>query len=210
MHARPALPRQPAAPIPTSGNFTVRDDFDGPELARYWNFIRTPREKWYDLASPRGWLTLRARPVDIGGRGQPSFVGRRQQHTHAVVSTAIRYVPTKTGDKAGLIAFHNEAHYYFLAVSLTDAGPVVQLERRDGATGSGPTIIASAPLELSRASPLYLKIETRGGRYDFSYGYRPNEWRLIKGDADGTILSTKVAGGFVGTLFGMYAYAALR
>jgi hypothetical protein len=27
-------------------------------------------------------------------------------------------------------------------------------------------------------------------------------------DADGTILSTKKAGGFVGTCFGMYAYSA--
>jgi xylan 1,4-beta-xylosidase len=31
-------------------------------------------------------------------------------------------------------------------------------------------------------------------------------WVLLKGDADGTILSTRVAGGFVGTLLGMYAY----
>ncbi len=29
---------------------------------------------------------------------------------------------------------------------------------------------------------------------------------LLKGDADGTILSTRVAGGFVGTMLGMYAY----
>jgi len=55
---------------------------------------------------------------------------------------------------------------------------------------------------------VFLKIDARGGRYDFSFGRRAGEWIPLLRDADGTILSTKHAGGFVGTMLGMYAYAS--
>ena len=82
---------------------------------------------------------------------------------------------------------------------------MVELEQR---AGTGSVVVARAPIRLSPGSPVYLKIGARGGRYDFWYANQPNDWLLLKGDADGTILSTKVAGGFVGTMFGMYAYAS--
>jgi xylan 1,4-beta-xylosidase len=55
---------------------------------------------------------------------------------------------------------------------------------------------------------VYLRIDARsgGGRYDFFYGTREGEWTLLLGNADGSILSTQVAGGFVGTMLGLYAY----
>lgn len=55
---------------------------------------------------------------------------------------------------------------------------------------------------------VYLEIQARGARYDFSHATRPGAWTVLKSDADGTILSTEVAGGFVGTMLGMYAYSA--
>jgi alpha-N-arabinofuranosidase len=67
-------------------------------------------------------------------------------------------------------------------------------------------VIATAPLEVPADSTVYLRIRARGGRYDFSYASRPDAWVLLAGDADGTILSTRVAGGFVGTMLGLYAY----
>ncbi|HKG96124.1 MAG TPA: glycoside hydrolase family 43 protein [Gemmatimonadaceae bacterium] len=209
---QPTQPTQPAAPVPTAGNFVVRDDFDGPALAPYWVLMRTPRERWYDLATPRGALTLRARPVELGSTAQPSFVGRRQQHASASATAAMRYVPAKPGDEAGLVAFQNEAHYYALGVTRApDGGTVVQLERRAGGTDpAGGTVVASAPVRLPADAPLYLRIQARGGRYDFYYGHSPNDWTLLRGDLDGTILSTRVAGGFVGTMLGMYAYAPGR
>lgn len=204
--SKPNLPPQPAPPVPTSGNFTVRDDFDGTELPLHWTFIRTPKEQWHDLTTAPGWLTLRARPAHIGRRAQPSFVGRRQQHAWATASTAMRYLPAAPGDKAGMVAFQNDDYYYFLAVTLADGQPVIQLEKAAGpGQGSSPTIVASAPIEVPEDGPLYLKIEAQGAEYLFSYGTRPDEWTLLAKD-DGTILSTRTAGGFVGTVFGLYAY----
>ena len=162
------------------------------------------RTSWHTLSD--GALSIEARAVPLGSRGQPSFVGRRQQHARATASTAMRYVPQQSGDKAGLAAFQNRDYYYLLSITLNDAGEsVVQLEK---AAGGEAEVIASAPLETPLAQPIHLKIEARGRHYDFYYGSSPEAWTLLKENADGTILSTKVAGGFVGTYFGMYAYTA--
>lgn len=207
---RPNLPMQPEAPVPTSGNFTVRDEFNGPSLAPYWHILRTPRERWYDLTSSPGSLTLHARPFGLGPNAQPSLVVRRQQHMYAAASTAMRFLPAKDGDKAGIVAMQNDAYYYFLAVARVIGATVVQLEKHAGpSTGATGTVVASAPLSVGDGQPVFLKIQARGPSYDFYYAVRPGEWKLLQGDADGRILSTRLAGGFVGTMFGLYAYSAV-
>ena len=75
---------------------------------------------------------------------------------------------------------------------------------------AGDSVVASAPVAVSPKAPLYLQIRAREGRYDFLYATTPNAWQTLVADADGTMLSTKVAGGFVGTMFGVYAYSASR
>jgi alpha-N-arabinofuranosidase len=205
----PNLPVQPAAAIPTSGNFTYRDEFNGKTLAPNWMFIRTPRETWFDLTSHPGWLTMQARAADIGRRAQPSFVGRRQQHLEASASTAMQFTPRKPGDKAGLVAFQNDDYYYFLGVARRGEETVVQVEMHAG-PGTAPdrVVIASSPIAISSGTTVYLKIQARGDKYDFSYSMNPDSWTSLLRGADGTILSTKRASGFVGATLGMYAYAA--
>ncbi len=206
VHRRPTLPRQPASAMPTSGNFAVRDEFDGPALPMHWQTIRGPGDHWYDLTSFTGALTLRSRPATFARTMQPSFVGRRQQHLAFTASTSMAYAPAKNGDKAGIVAFQNDEYYYFLSVGRVNGSTVVQLEQRAGAaTGAVGTVIASMP--VSTAAPIQLKIQGRSDRYDFSFGTRPGEWTLLHGNADGKMLSTKVAGGFVGTMLGLYAYS---
>jgi xylan 1,4-beta-xylosidase len=65
--------------------------------------------------------------------------------------------------------------------------------------------VASAP--LAAKGPVELRITAHGGRYDFAYAITPGRWITLAHDADGTILSTKTAGGFVGATIGMYAFA---
>jgi xylan 1,4-beta-xylosidase len=211
VHQRPKLPAQPAPKVPTSGNFTVRDEFDGAALPPYWNVIRTPRVATYDLTSAPGSLTLYARPVGFETAGMPSFVGRRQQHQRASASTAVRYAPARDGDKAGIVAFQNEEFYYLLDVTRVAGRTVVQLEKHAGpATPAGGTIVASAPVGASANRPVFLKIQARAGRYDFMYAENPGAWKVLAADQDGTILSTAVAKGFVGTMLGLYATGAGR
>jgi alpha-N-arabinofuranosidase len=209
---RPKLPAQPASKIPTAGNFSIRDDFTSTTLAPYWEFIRTPTRPFFDLASHPGSLTLQARPAALGTRAQLSFVGRRQEHLNASATTVMRFTPANAGDIAGLVAFETDDFNYLLGVTLVNGQRSVQLIQRDGRVqGRGPIVIATAPLTNAPDAPVYLKITARGDKYDFAYGTTPDRWTTLKADADGTILSTKVAGGFssnfVGVMFGMYAYS---
>src|SRR5262245_52702191 len=149
--------------------------------------IRTPRERWYDLASSPGSLTLRARPEKLGERGQPSFLGRRQQHISASATTAIRYTPTSVGDKAGIVAFQNDDHFYFLGVGRDSAGSTIRLERAVIGGPPGATeVIATAPVTPANGT-LHLQIRARGGQYDFAYASEPGKWTTLAKDVDGTI-----------------------
>jgi xylan 1,4-beta-xylosidase len=142
----------------------------------------------------------------LSGRGQPSLIVRRQQNGSAMATTAMHYAPAKQGDRAGLVAFQSEDHYYFLGVVQEAGRAMMEVRRRAGRTAVGDSVLASAPITLSARSPIYLGIRARDGRYDFLYATKPNAWTVLLADADGTMLSTKVAGGFVGTMLGMYAY----
>jgi alpha-N-arabinofuranosidase len=201
---RPNLPAQPVATIPNSGNYTDRDEFDGNALRDDWILMRTPRETWYDLDSRPGWLTLKARPVNIAQRAQPSFVGRRQRHAFSTVTTAMRFIPEKDGDAAGIAALQNDRFYYLMSVTMSNDRPMIQLEK---AAGGPAEVVASAPLEGDPGRTIYLRIDARGEKYDFRYAYEPDAWNVLMSDADGKILSTKVAQGFVGAIYGLYAYA---
>jgi alpha-N-arabinofuranosidase len=206
-HKKPLLPSQRPPAIQTSGAFTIRDEFDGPKLPPYWLMMRNPREPWYELTS--GSLRMRARAVGLGDFGNPSFVGRRQQHLNASASTMVRFLPASPGDEAGLVAIQNDEYWYSLAISGGSQGPIVKLERRAGGTDpAGGVLIASRPLDVSAGTPVYLRIEARGGAYDFAYATQPGRWRTLRSGEDGKILSTKTAGGFVGALFGLHAYAS--
>ena len=127
----------------------------------------------------------------------------------ASASTAMRFRPSKPGDVAGLVAFQNDEHYYFLGVGLDESGKeAVELRKRAGADDPvNGTVIASSQLQTRPGAKVYLKIDAKGGAYDFSFGTREGEWSVLFGNADGRVLSTRTAGGFVGVTFGVYAYS---
>jgi alpha-N-arabinofuranosidase len=207
VHRAPNLPPDTGPGALPGGNFTDRDDFEAPVLRPTWSYLRTLRAPWSETTSHPGWLTIQARSGTLEGPVQPSFVSRRQQHAWASATAAMRYRPLVAGDRAGIVAFQSGDAFYFLGVTLVDGQRSVELMRRAGPPGQAVSaVVASAPLNAPAEATVYLRIRSRGGSYDFLYATRPDAWELLKGDADGTILSTRLAGGFVGTMLGMYAY----
>ena len=204
----PILPSTDSIDVPTSGNFRIRDEFDSHDLNINWVFLRTPHEKWYDLAQKKGYLSIRLRPEICADGMNPSFLGRRQQHLRCSVSTALLFTPKADNEEAGLLVFQNEKHFYFLCESSEKGEPVIQLYSSDssGKAASGMVLIASTPAEKSvRGNEVMLKIDAKEDVYSFSYTYHPDRWTLLKDSVDAKFLSTKVAGGFVGCMVAMYA-----
>ena len=206
VHARPGLPATAPLPPPTAGAFTARDEFDGDDVPLNWVTMRIPQQRWWRLAGGR--LVLSARRQTLGGMTQPSFWGRRQQHIHASASTLMRFAPAKAGDRAGMVALQNDDHFFFLGLTRDENGQdKIVLERRAGPKDPVQgVVVASAPVTLKAGAPIRLKITARGGVYDFYYALAAERWRTLKAGEDGTILSTKTAGGFVGALLGVYAH----
>jgi len=202
---RPALPAQPDAPLPLTGNFTYTDTFDEEALPLHWLTVRIPSEDGYRLET--GDLVLEKRAQGVGDPGHPSFLGRRQQHTNSETYTEVMFVPGDSDDEAGLAAFQNDAAYYTLGLSLNDDGASVVRLRRRASEDADPDgeIVTEVPALAASGEPLKLKIAAHGPEMDFYQASPEGEWQPVALGEDGTILSTEKAGGFVGTLLGVYA-----
>ncbi|WP_035708385.1 glycoside hydrolase family 43 protein [Niveispirillum irakense] len=204
VHPRPSLPTQPAPAIPTSGPFTIRDDFDQPQMPLYWMTPRNPKGDWYDLTSHKGMLTLRPTPVGLSDPANPAFWARRQQHMNASITTELDFTPQLAGERAGLAAVQSNDYWYRLTVEKGDSGRVVRLAVRSGK--QEPTdgrLIAMLPVTAD--GPLRLRITAKGELYDFHVAEADGVWRPVLTNVDGTILSTKRAGGFIGAMIGPFA-----
>ena len=171
-------------------------------------FLRTPHEKWYNLNERTGFLSMQLIPETCSGKNNPAFLGHRQQHLRCSASVSIEFTPEVENEKAGFLIFQNETHYYFLCKSLEENKPVVELYKSisGGESNNQMEIIASQNLSIEQSEKeLYLKIAADGNIYSFYYASESNNWNLLKDNVDATFLSTKVAGGFVGCMFALYA-----
>ena len=196
---RPALPPQPAPALPTSGDFAYVDEFDGDRLAMQWVGLRTPRQPFHRIAN--GALVL-ASGTPLGDvTGAPGFLGRRQQHHVATISTTLRYAPDRAGAVAGLAAVQNDRSFLLFGITRIGAADRIALYMRDKADAD--TLVASAPLDA--AGPVTLTIRADGGRLAFDYSVDGRK-RTLREGLDATFLSTQHAGGFVGTVIGPYHF----
>lgn len=205
-----AKPKLPAMTAPSSsGPFMAAESFTGPELPANWMTMRIPTSRWWSVKG--GTLSLEARAAKIGDNDQPSMWARRQQHMNATVSTTLRFTPQADGDKAGLVAVQNDDFYWFVGLVRDGGKTLVRVEKRAGKDDPvDGVVVAEKPVTLTSRQGVNLRIAVKGGAIDFAYSTKPGEWNTLKAGADGTTLSTKVAGGFVGTMLGVYAHGAAQ
>jgi alpha-N-arabinofuranosidase len=185
---------------PQSGNFGYTITFEK-ELDPALLFMRTIDSSSFNLSKNNG-LTLKLKPETVMGLGNPSFIGKRQQHTNCTAETALTFSSSSADEKAGLIIFQDEQHFYYLCQSVEKGEPVVQLFA--GNSDNTMTLLMQVLL-AEKSKNLYLRIDAKGENYDFYYATKRKDWIPIKNNVDGKFLSTEVAGGFIGCVFGMYA-----
>jgi xylan 1,4-beta-xylosidase len=171
------------------------DNFEAPTLAFCWNFLRTPREDFYSLTERPGYLRLRLRPQRLSEQANPSFVGRRQQHINFTAQAALEFTPGSDHEGAGLVLLQNNDFYFCFVVQ----GGAVRLVKREKGV---ETVLAEQRVEAGR---VYFKVEASGQEYSFYSAAAPAAWQPVAVAVDGRLLSTQVAGGFVGSYIGMYA-----
>ncbi len=189
-----------------SGNYFFRDDFNTSILNDRYNFLRTIHAPWYDLKNKPGNLSLNLQPQTFSSKENPAMVCFRQAHLKGYAATAINFTAAAENEKAGLMIFQNENHFYYLCKSVENGKPVIQLLKGPGKrTATQPEVLATQAIEIKAGKEIYLKIEANGSSYSFYYATQKDKWQLLKDNIDGKFLSTKIAGGFVGSMYTMYA-----
>jgi alpha-N-arabinofuranosidase len=199
---RPPLPPATSSSSPTTGSFDWNDSFDQPTLDPRWLFIRTPSEKWYSLNHA---LRIEPRPVSLSSTDNPSFIGIRQQHATFSASIAITINPATPDCDAGLAAFQNEGHWFFLGIN-TGQNKIfleqMNASDTDLKQNPAPDILATAPVQ--KGQTVQLKIEGNGRLCNFWFK-STGDWINLKSQVDASTLSTIKAGGFQGVTLGMFA-----
>lgn len=186
---------------PQSGNFEYVIPFDktlDPSLL----FLRTCDSSRFSLDKSKG-LTLKLTPETVMGLGHPAFIGKRQQHLFCQTETDVTFSAKTDNEKAGLIIFQDEKHFYYICKSTDQGKPVVQLFKSNPENDI-MDLLNQVPLTVDAKQVLF-RIDARNDHYDFYFALKPKQWTLLKDNLDATFLSTRVAGGFIGCIFGLYA-----
>jgi xylan 1,4-beta-xylosidase len=178
---------------------TACDHFDEDKLDFKWNFLRTPREEFYSLSERPGFLSLKLRPERITELANPSFVGRRQQHINFAASTLVEFTPMNENEAAGVVILQSNEFNFSFVYTKNGEEQVIRVIK---CAGGEEEILKELPI---RAPRVLLKVEAHGQDYSFWYGESPSDYKPLIENVDGRILSTDVAGGFVGTEIGLYA-----
>jgi alpha-N-arabinofuranosidase len=191
------MPRGKVAPAhdPLAGNFTLVEEFNG-ALGPEWIQVHVPKTKWFELRD--GALRITPQPVGLDAMRNPSFLARRQAHMNFDASTSLA-PPAAPGVSAGLALFQNEKFWYFLGTRRDAGGLQVFLERRAG--DSQQLFMEHLP---AAPASLRLRVSANGANHSFFYDAGQG-WKALRENDDGSILSTEVAGGFVGTVLGPFA-----
>ena len=102
---------------------------------------------------------------------------------------------------SGMLLFKDEKHQYLLAVNKQGENKSVFLKR----IGESEQVLASDTIS-EKTKEIYLKVISQGTHYDFYYSVKgEKDWTLLCKDVDASYLSTATAGGFTGSVIGLYA-----
>jgi xylan 1,4-beta-xylosidase len=191
--AAPELPRFDAEPE------RERDDFDEGALAAYWISPRVPASSFSSLSERPGHLRLRLLPGTTRGKDAASCLVRRQRHMSWSARASMEFEPRRDGEAAGLILLQSEDFQYRLELSRAGRETVIRVVIADG----GPD--RALAQKAFTGGRIVLEATARGQSLAFRAGPSADELAEIFSGADGRILSTERAGGFVGTTVGMFA-----
>jgi xylan 1,4-beta-xylosidase len=161
----PDLPKsEKPMDFPKSGSFSLVDNFDEAAFKPYWILIRVSKEEWYSLSSDG--LQIKLSEETVGGKSNPSFIGRRQQHQVGYTTTYMDFVSKMPSEKSRLLLFQNETHHLLFGKSVNESGDeILALWQSDD---SGELIILQEELLESNGN-IQLKVVFDKALYRFEY-----------------------------------------
>lgn len=184
-----------------NGNFTFTDDFTAQKLDFRWIGMRGPREDF--ISTTKNGLTIKPFEVNVKAVAPVSALFQRQQHQRFTATTTLKFVPKSDKELAGITCYQSERFNYVFGITKKDKNFYILLQR----TEKGQSVIVASE-KIDVKTPVQLQVVARGDEYKFNYSVDGVNFTNLGGPVSGDILSTNVAGGFTGSLIGLYATAA--
>mmetsp|Transcript_9156 Transcript_9156/g.18567 ORF Transcript_9156/g.18567 Transcript_9156/m.18567 type:complete len:534 (-) Transcript_9156:2453-4054(-) len=186
----------PWPPIPALDHFEP-----GQPLALHWNFIRAPIAL-KDLFEREHFIRLRTVAASIKDQTPVSFLGRRLQHHSFVVRTYMEFETSQEDECAGLVLLQSHNFHFRFIVDKHGVKLLKRCAPQDRLSEAEDIVVAR---KVATGTSWILQVECTEQSLRFSWGQSADQRIPLATDIDARILSTQVAGGFVGAYGGMYA-----
>jgi len=129
-----------------------------------------------------------------------SSLFHRLQHEDFETSVTLDYKPKSEKELAGITLYQSETFNYVFGITKKDKDFYIVLERTEKGQSK---LIASEKISLSK--PVKLQVVADKDEHNFNYSLDGRNYKNLGGPVSGDILSTDVAGGFTGSLIGLYS-----
>lgn len=182
------------------------DDFNEKNLDFYWLNLRKRDENFVNLDENSGSLRIYGGEA-LNSNGNVNMVVRRQTGFSYEASTNVKARFTNDEDCAGLVCFQCENFNYRLQLKKRGKVILVQLLKSDGNDKAHQNqLLAEEVINGGNDEVQYvLRVVAEKQSLRFEYGPDERCLNVLAENIDGSILSVEKAGGFVGTVIGMFA-----
>ena len=182
-------------------NFPKEDDFNSENLDMYWLGLRRIDKNYINCTENLGNLRLYG-GSDFDG-DNVSFIARRQTSFSFKAYAKLCASFNNDNDSAGLICFQNEKFYYKVQFKLT--GKIVRIQLIKCAGENEELLAEDVYTGGTKEVCGILKVVAEKQSIRFEYGNDDKNLTTLAENIDASILSVEKAGGFVGTVIGMFA-----
>jgi arabinofuranosidase (fragment) len=191
----PNLPAYEAKEIP------AKEDFDTDTLPLHFMYLRNPKEENYSLTNHPGYLEMKLNADTLSSKGTPSYVCQRQLSFDFTAETKLSFSPAVENEQAGIAIYQSQSFNYQLLAGKKGDATVLSLVKteRDEVTVLKEEILDAFYPDLT------LRITENEQDLTFAYSVDGKSEKILADKVDARILSTDVAGGFVGNTIGLYA-----
>ena len=181
-----------------NGNFTYADKLTDKNLDYRWIAMRGPRENF--ITATKNGVKVNPMETNIKALAPISSLFHRLQHEDFETSVTLDYKPKSQKELAGITLYQSETFNYVFGITKKDKDFYIVLERTEKGQSK---LIASEKISLSK--PVKLQVVADKDEHSFNYSLDGRNYKNLGGPVSGDILSTDVAGGFTGSLIGLYS-----
>jgi alpha-N-arabinofuranosidase len=181
------------------------DDFEEENLPPYWLSLRSREKDAVSLSEEKGCLRLHGKNPLSCDRNVNVMLMRQTAFSYSA-KCRVKFSLEKSGDAGGLVCFQNEKFNYRLQASFTGKSSVYELQLVRAA-GDEESIVKSEKVNLGREDFVILSVTQDMQKLKFEYGFTEDKMKTLASDLDASILSYEKAGGFVGSVLGMFCVA---